>query len=63
MRPVPAVILLIVGVAAIAAGVLYLRQRAHLPLTFILGYAAHVVGKLPKHGYAGISLGAVLGGC
>jgi hypothetical protein len=60
VRPVPAVILLIVGVAAIAAGLLCLTQPAHLLPTFILGYAAHVIGKHPKPGYAGISLGAVL---
>jgi hypothetical protein len=58
VRHVLAIILFIVGVAAIAAGVLYLTQPAHSLPTFFPGYA--VVGKHPKRGYAGIALGAVL---
>ena len=60
MRRVLAIILLIVGVAAIVVGVLYLTQPAHSLPTFFPGYAAHVVGKHSKRGYAGIALGAVL---
>ena len=60
MPRVLAIILLIVGIAAIAAGVLYLTQPAHSLPTFFPGYAAHVVGKHSKRGYAGIALGAVL---
>jgi hypothetical protein len=60
VRHVLAIILFIVGVAAIAAGVLYLTQPAHSLPTFFPGYAAHLVGKHPKRGYAGIALGAVL---
>ena len=60
MRRVLAIILLIVGVAAIAAGVVYLTQPAHSLPTFFPGYAAHVVSKHTKRGYAGIALGVVL---
>jgi len=60
VRSLLVVVLLIVGAAAIAAGVLYLTQPAHSLPTFFPGYAAHVVGKHPHRGYAGIALGAVL---
>ena len=60
MRRVLAIILLVVGVAAIAAGVLYVTQPAHSLPTFFPGYAAHAVGKHTKRGYAGIALGVVL---
>jgi hypothetical protein len=60
VRRVLAIILLIVGVAAIAAGVVYLTQPAHSLPTFFPGYAAHVVGKHTKRGYAGIALGVLL---
>ncbi len=60
MRRVLPIVLLIVGVAAIVVGVLYLTQPAHSLPTFFPGYAAHVVGKHTKRGYAGIALGAVL---
>jgi 4-hydroxybenzoate polyprenyltransferase len=55
-----AIILLVVGVAAVVAGVLYLTQPANSLPTFFPGYAAHVVGKHMKRGYAGVALGAVL---
>ena len=42
------------------AGVLYLTQPAHSLPTFFPGYAARVVAKHTKRGYAGIALGAVL---
>ena len=60
MRRVLALILLIVGIAAVVAGVLYLTQPAHSLPTFFPGYAAHVVSKHTNRGYAGIALGAVL---
>ena len=60
MRRVLAIILLIVGIAAVVAGVLYLTQPAHSLPTFFPGYAAHVDSKHTKRGYAGIALGAVL---
>ncbi len=60
MRRLLAIIVLVVGVGAIVAGVLYLTQPAHSLPTFFPGYAAHVVGKHMKRGYAGVALGAVL---
>jgi amino acid transporter len=60
VRRALAIILFIVGVAAIVAGVLYLTQPAHSLPTFFPGYAVHVVAKHTKRGYAGIALGAVL---
>ena len=60
MRRVLAIILLIVGIAAVVAGVLYLTQPAHSLPTFFPGYAAHVVSKHTHRGYAGIAFGAVL---
>jgi len=56
VRRVLAIILLIVGIAAVVAGVLYLTQPAHSLPTFFPGYAAHVVSKHTKRGYAGIAL-------
>lgn len=60
MRRFLAIILIILGVVAIVAGVLYLTQPAHSLPTFFPGYAAHVLSKHPKRGYAGIALGVVL---
>jgi hypothetical protein len=53
-------ILLIVGAVAIAVGVLYITQPSHSLPSFFPGYAAHVTGKRPHRGYAGIAVGAVL---
>ena len=60
MRRLLAIVIFIVGVAAIVVGVLYVTQPAHSLPTFIPGYAAHSIAKHTKRGYAGIALGAVL---
>jgi hypothetical protein len=60
VRVLLVLILLIVGAAAIVAGVLYLIHPAHSLPTFFPGYAVHGDGKLKKHGYAGVAVGAVL---
>lgn len=60
MRGVLIAILLVIGAAAIAAGVVYVTEPAHSLPTFFPGYAAHVIGKHKNRGYAGIALGAVL---
>jgi hypothetical protein len=60
VRRALAIVLVIVGIAAIVVGVLYLTQPAHSLPTFFPGYAAHAVGKHSKRGYAGISFGGVL---
>jgi len=54
-----AIILLIAGVAAIVAGLVYLTEPANLLPSFFPGYAAQVVSKDSNHGYEGIVLGAV----
>jgi phosphoglycerol transferase MdoB-like AlkP superfamily enzyme len=60
VRVLLVLILLVVGAAAIVAGVLYLTQPAHSLPTFFPGYAAHGLGMLKKHGYAGVAAGVVL---
>jgi hypothetical protein len=60
MRGVLVAVLVIVGALAIVAGVLYLTQPAHSLPSFFPGYSAHVVGKHPHRGYAGIAVGAIL---
>jgi hypothetical protein len=60
MRRALAIALLVVGIAAAAAGVLYLTQAAHSLPAFFPGYVAHAAGKHPKRGYAGIGVGVVL---
>jgi hypothetical protein len=60
VRRVLVIVLLVVGVAAIVAGVLYLTQSAQSLPTFFPGYVAHALGKHTKRGYAGVALGAVL---
>lgn len=60
MRGVLTAILIIVGAAAIAAGVVYLTQPAHSLPTFFPGYSARLTGKYPHRGYAGIGVGVVL---
>lgn len=60
MRRALAIVLVIVGIAAIVVGVLYLTQPAHSLPTFFPGYVAHAVGKHSKRGYAGIAFGGVL---
>lgn len=60
MRRLLAIIILVIGVAAIVTGVLYLTQPANSLPSFFPGYAAHVVGKHTHRGYAGVAFGAVL---
>jgi amino acid permease len=60
VRRVLVIALLVVGVAAIVVGVLYLTQSAQSLPTFFPGYVAHALGKHTKRGYAGVALGVVL---
>jgi len=60
VRRTVAVVILIIGVLAIVAGAIYLTQPAHALPSFFPGYAAHLAGKHPKRGYAGIAVGIVL---
>jgi hypothetical protein len=53
------VVLIVVGILAIALGVLYLTQTAgHLP-TFVPGYIANAKGRHTTRGVFGIALGIV----
>lgn len=54
------VLILIIGLLALAAGVLYLTQPAHSLPTFFPGYHAHELAKHTKRGLAGIVVGAVV---
>ena len=60
MRGVLVAVLLVIGAAAIAAGIVYVTEPAHSLPTFFPGYAAHVIGKHKNRGYAGIGLGVAL---
>jgi hypothetical protein len=60
VRRLLAILLLLVGIVAIAVGVVYLTQAAHSLPSFFPGYAAHAVGKHPKRGDLGIAFGVVL---
>lgn len=54
------VVVLIIGLLALAAGVLYLTQPAHSLPSFFPGYHAHVLTKHHKRGLIGIAVGAVI---
>jgi hypothetical protein len=54
------VVLVIVGVLAIAAGVVYIALPAHSLPTFFPAYAARGHKHATKHGVAAIVLGVVL---
>ncbi len=59
-RRVLAVILVIVGILAIIAGVIYLVVPAHSLPSFVPGHMAGVTAKHRTRGVAGILLGVVL---
>jgi hypothetical protein len=60
MRALLGIVIVIVGILAIVAGVLYLTQPAHALPSFFPGYAAHVVGKHPHRGIGAVVVGGVL---
>ncbi len=60
-RALIAVILLIVGLAAVAAGIVYFTMSAHALPSFFPGHISHVTSaKRTKHGIAAVVVGAVL---
>lgn len=59
-KAVLAVVVMIIGLAALAAGAIYLAVPAHSLPSFFPGHAAHVTGKHSKRGIAGLAFGAVL---
>lgn len=60
MRALLVALLVIVGLAGIAAGVAYLVVPVHALPSFMPGHVAHGNGHLPKHGYTAIGVGVVL---
>lgn len=60
MRLLLGLILVIIGVLAVVAGVLYLTQQAHALPSFFPGHVVHGSGKLEKHGLAAVIGGAVV---
>jgi hypothetical protein len=54
------IILVVLGVLAIAAGIIYLAEPAKSLPTFVPGYAAHVTGRHWHRGLGGIVVGVVL---
>lgn len=60
MRALVGVVIVIVGIAALVAGIVYLTQPVHSLPSFFPGYVAHGTGKHTDRGIAGIALGAVL---
>lgn len=60
MRLLIGLILIVVGVLAVVAGVLYLTQPAHALPTFMPGHLAHASGKHVKRGIVGVIVGGVV---
>jgi uncharacterized membrane protein len=54
------IVLVVLGVLAIATGIFYLVEPAKSLPTFFPGYAAHTATPHNRRGLAGIILGAVL---
>ncbi len=54
------IILVVLGVLAIAAGIIYLAEPAKSLPTFFPGHAAHLTAPHSRRGLAGIVVGAVL---
>ena len=60
MRALAGIVIVIVGVLAVIAGILYLTQPAHALPSFFPGHVAHATGKHPTRGIAGVVVGGVL---
>ena len=60
MRALVGIVIVIIGVLAVVAGILYLTEPAHALPTFFPGHLAHATGKHPNRGIAGVVVGAVL---
>ena len=60
MRMLIVTVLLLAGLAAIAAGIAYLAVPAHSLPHFMPGYLAGANGKHSKRGYVGLGVGVVL---
>jgi hypothetical protein len=53
-------VLFVVGILAIAVGVIYLLVQAHSLPSFFPGHLAHTPGKHTKRGIAAVAVGALL---
>jgi hypothetical protein len=53
-------VIVVIGVLALIAGILYLTEPAHALPSFFPGHLAHATGKHPRRGIAGVVVGAVL---
>jgi hypothetical protein len=53
-------ILFVVGILAIAVGVIYLLVQAHSLPSFFPGHIAHSLGKHTKRGITAVAIGALL---
>ncbi len=60
MRALVGIVIVIVGVLAVVADILYLTEPAHPLLTFFPGHLARATGKHPNRGVAGVVVGAVV---
>lgn len=60
MRSIIAIVLLVVGVLALVAGIVYLTTPAHSLPSFFPGHLAHVNAKRTTRGMAGVIFGGVL---
>lgn len=60
MRAFLVFLIILVGLAAIAAGVVYLVVPAHALPSFVPGHIAGSNAKHDRRGYAGLALGGVL---
>ena len=51
---------MLLGVLAIAGGIIYFAEPARSPPAFVRGHAARLTGRHTRRGRAGITAGAVL---
>jgi NADH:ubiquinone oxidoreductase subunit 5 (subunit L)/multisubunit Na+/H+ antiporter MnhA subunit len=60
MPPLARIVLVVLGILAVAAGIIYLVEPVHSLPSFFPGYTAH--GQIHHHtrGYIAIAVGAVL---
>ena len=60
MSPLLRVILIVIGIVAVAVGVIYLAEPIRSLPTFFPGYAAHQKGTHHIRGYIAIAVGVIL---
>ena len=60
MRALVGIVIMIIGLAALVAGIMYLTEPVHSLPSFFPGYLAHGDGKHSSRGIAGVAVGVVL---